>query len=251
MFNYIHKIISEEEIIDILLSSLEKRRSPYINPFSFMFCHSVRTVESYSGVYFSKMVQRNELKLERTGKPGDFDILLIPYEGKDILFERTGVIEVKVVRPTIKNPSRNANSFGITQINGLIEDGFPLIGLIHICVPEPTPKNDCSQIKYLSDKARNSEDYELVKYDWFPHSAVKNQKRRLISFNLPTFVNLYSSSLSFRENGSCELGHDLEIDIGEKGDFNPETKAEAIKKIKEHFDNYSASKYTKVEFTNV
>jgi len=92
------------------------------------------------GAYVGNMILREELGFKNGGKSGDFDIIVIPYSENTIHFERTGVFEVKLVKPTLKNPGRNANSLGLTQTLGLIKDGFPFVGLMHASVTEPLPE---------------------------------------------------------------------------------------------------------------
>ncbi len=40
----------------------------------------------------------------------------------------------------MRKPSKNVNTNGVKQVYGLLRDGFPYVGLLHIVIPEPFPK---------------------------------------------------------------------------------------------------------------
>jgi len=84
------------------------------------------------GVMFAARIERDHLKLGHGRKPGDVDALLIPIERDRPLFNESIAIEVKVVRPTRSKPGRCPNSSGVEQASGLIADGFPRVGLLHL-----------------------------------------------------------------------------------------------------------------------
>ena len=98
------------------------------------------------------MFLEKKLGLDADGKPGDIDYLVLPLDNSKPLVDRTIAIEAKIVRPTIENPERNANSFGREQIFGLLKDGFPFVGLLHIVVPEPLSKDLHWQIPLMKNE---------------------------------------------------------------------------------------------------
>ncbi len=75
-------------------------------------------------VLISVNVPRAQLGLDPKKKPGDVDLLIVPFNDSRYHFERSVAIEVKVLRPTTEKPSRNVNSMGFKQISGLLRDGF-------------------------------------------------------------------------------------------------------------------------------
>src|SRR5215212_3882865 len=104
----------------------------------FMLASSnTRHAHREDGFFLSLEVKREELQLEANKIPGDIDLLMIPWKGNQNLCDVAMAVEVKIVRPTVANPSRNANSFGTRQVKGLISDGFPYVGLLHVITPEP------------------------------------------------------------------------------------------------------------------
>jgi hypothetical protein len=86
------------------------------------------------GVFITFFVERKELNLS-PGKPGDIDILIIPHSKGIAEFESTIAFEVKILRPNYATRGRSSNSFGISQVRGLEESGFPYAALLTIVVP--------------------------------------------------------------------------------------------------------------------
>ncbi|MDP9959164.1 hypothetical protein [Chryseobacterium lathyri] len=135
----VYKSITENEVIDLLLNWNNDREKTDLRSFlSGIYYPDPKAYFDYRGFYVTKTILRNEFKLEGVRKPGDIDVLIIPFSKDKIHFEKTSVYEIKIVRPTRKNPGRNANSLGVTQALGLVEDGFPLVGLIHVSITHRT-----------------------------------------------------------------------------------------------------------------
>lgn len=205
------------------------------------------------------MIISQELVFDKNQKLGDYDIIVIPYDDDRVLFERVGVCEVKIVRPTRNNPSKNANSMGITQVKGLIEDGFPFVGLIHVCMSEPLKDEDKMKINFCTIPANGGEDddspkieegktledyFVPVKFDYFQWYSADKQMKRLISTEIPKYVSL--ECFGFGKNGdnftieSCSL----DLEPYKKGCFNPHQSEETIFKVRKHFEAFP-DKYLK------
>ncbi|MDX5346230.1 MAG: hypothetical protein LPJ89_06715 [Hymenobacteraceae bacterium] len=151
------------------------------------------------------------------------------------------------MRPTRTKPSRNANSLGVTQLNGLISDGFPLVGLIHICMPEPLNNKELLTIPFATkpldvDNPEGNkgifDDMVNVSYDWFPIFSTDSQMKRLLSYDIPKYAGISAVGLNFYSNGKMGI-HTCSQDYWgfQKGYFNPHTKVETIDKISFHFSN--------------
>ena len=200
------------------------------------------------GLYFGINILRQDLGFEQNQKPGDFDILVIPYNDDNILFERSGVYEVKVVRPTRQNPQKNANSLGITQLKGLISDGFPFVGLIHVSMSEPLLDNEKSVIQFCTLPANDGkkipdgkelEDFFVpLKADHFQWYSVDKQMKRLVSLDIPKYVNIVCLGLSKNQDGFTIQCCSTKLSDFQKGYFNPHCKAETIDKVKKHFETF-------------
>lgn len=201
--------------------------------------------EKYTGFYLKFETLREKLGFDKNEKPGDFDILLIPFSEEKIYFERTCALEVKIVRPSRKKPKKAPNSYGIKQIKGLINDGFPLIGLIHICMTEPLKENEKEVIKldltpFDMDNPLNNEKFlentVNVKYDHFSQYSAENQMKRLISKDIPKYIGIMTLGINLTEKGELLTWFNHDFNNGfSSGYFNPNKKNETIEKIKLYF----------------
>lgn len=243
----VYKSMTENAVIDLLLNWNNDRKNKDLRTFlSGIFYPDQKAYFEYEGFYVTKTILREELRLEKGKKPGDIDVMIIPFAKTKIYFERTSVYEIKIVRPTRKNPSRNANSLGVTQALGLVDDGFPLVGLIHVSITEPLREEEKKTIKFskikgnnefLPDKRKSFDDYFVdIKIDQFPGWSSENQIKRLITYNLPACIGISSHGLEFYDDSSITIcSCDVSYQKAAACSFNPLTSKQTILKIKNHF----------------
>jgi hypothetical protein len=237
---------------------------PDLTPFWDLLFDPVRYegTASYNGYYCATNILREELGLERNGKPGDYDIVFIPYRGEHLFFDRTAVYEVKIVRPSFERQSRSPNSFGETQVYGLLEDGFPLVGLLHVIAAEPLLPQQLGTIGMSKLPAKGGREegdpplppleelYELQPLDWLPGEAIDRQMRRLITAGFPKYVAINSFAMMQNPDGSHTSTFSREYQGFMSGYFNPQKKSATIAKIAAHFQRYGAERYRRLELWN-
>jgi len=248
--------LNENEVIDILVDWHDKSGKQDLRHLKHFVTPDLELQEYFEikGLYVGTNILRQELGFNKNEKPGDFDIVLIPYSDSGIHFERTAVCEVKVVRPTRQKPQKNANSLGTTQLKGLIKDGFPFVGLIHISLTEPLKDHEKMPIDYCSlpvgdytpfEKGKTFEDYLVkVKLDHFQWYSADKQMQRLISSEIPKYAGILCFGLTQRDNEYWLETVSVKYSSFEKGYFNPNLKKETILKVANHFKN-NPSKYIK------
>jgi hypothetical protein len=74
-------------------------------------------------------------------RPGDIDLLVIPYQGKELILERTLAIEIKAIRASFAKQGKSPNDFGYSQTEGLSALGFPYVALVHLIVSDDSPEH--------------------------------------------------------------------------------------------------------------
>ena len=239
--------LSETEIIDILLNWKTSKGFYDLGHFmNVLFIPTNNEVFSkIKGVFVCKNILREELGFEKGTKPGDFDVLLIPYTDDEIKYEFSAVFEVKIVRPTRKKPSKNADSLGFTQLKGLINDGFPLVGLMHISMPEPLVEQEkiildfCTQEFDIDNPKNNKGVFEStikIKQDQFSWYSADKQMKRLLCYDIPKYVGISCFGLDGDKDGSFFLcSSSREFSKYESGYFNPYCQKTTVKKIENHF----------------
>ena len=92
-------------------------------------------------------VEREVLGLPKGEKPGDIDILIIPCRNHVPHPDLMAAIEVKVLRLPVAKRHKDTASSGVKQAKGLVRDGFPFAGILHLILAEPSPKEDWRSLK--------------------------------------------------------------------------------------------------------
>ena len=205
------------------------------------------------GLFVAPEVSRNELNLEPNMIPGDIDLLVIPYKANRKLYHKAMAVEVKVVKPTLIKPSRNANSLGKRQVEGLANDGFPYVGLLHIVMPEPLPEHLFTTLPLLKAGVHSSELFNAEgnpkfthKADLFPIFGANRQFGRMKKLDLPEYVGTSSFGVSFRMLDGRWRVSSYNIQTNQTyPSRNPNTSLQTLKLIKEHYKKY-ANRYAKI-----
>lgn len=116
--------------------------------------HDLRADDGWEYLFFGN-VPRGDLGLARLGQPGDIDVLIIPHRGREVHIGKSAAIEIK--RLSLKAPrwDKSTDRLGITQANGLIDAGFPYVGLLHLIVHEKGP--DANHARMLTARVLDSD----------------------------------------------------------------------------------------------
>lgn len=219
-------------------------------------------IEQYEGFYLATNVLREEVGLQRVGKPGDYDILFIPYYGEYLFYDRAAVYEVKIVRPSFKQPGKSANKLGEKQVYGLLEDGFPLVGLLHVVIADPLLPGQTSTIRMSKVPANIDrqpgdpplpplEDlFEEEPLDWLPWYSVDKQMARLISIGFPKYVAIDAFSITQNPDGTHQTTTTQEWRGYRSGYFNPRKTLELQQCLQQHFERYGTERYRKLKMFN-
>ncbi len=241
-------ILQEKDVIDILVNWTDSKGDNDLRHLTQIVTPDLDLQEFFDikGLYVGTNILREKYGFNKEEKPGDFDIVIIPYSEDKIHFERTGVCEVKVVRPTRKKPQKNSNSLGTTQLKGLIDDGFPFIGLIHISMTEPLLDKEKLEIDHITlkvgdntkiPKGKTLEDFKAkVKLDHFQWFSADKQIRRLISLDLPKYAAILCFGLTKLKGEEFMLETvSRKLQPFQSGYFNPNVKEKTIENVRMHF----------------
>jgi len=100
--------------------------------------HGLKAADGWEYVFLGN-IPRTDLGLSRLGQPGDIDLLIIPHQGNKFHLGKAAAIEIK--RLSLKAPrwNKSTDRLGITQANGLLEAGFPYVGILHLIVHDRGP----------------------------------------------------------------------------------------------------------------
>lgn len=168
--------------------------------------HGLRAEDGWNYLFFGNLL-RMDIGLSRLGQPGDIDVLIIPHRDGKLHIDKTAAIEVK--RLSLRSPrwDKSTDRLGITQANGLLEAGFPYVGLLHLIVHAEGPvQNHRSMLtaRVLDADGRISFEGEHTS-DMTGTISCERQLGRLLAHNPDRSIGLNCVSLS-----------DIEL-LGERG----------------------------------
>lgn len=135
-----------------------------------------------SGVLISPFVPTNKILAHKTF-PGDIDLLIIPFEGNELLLSKTLAIEFKIVRATFLKQGKSPNEFGFTQAEGLLELGFPYAAVAHLIISDQSPEAAWQEkhvVRVLDSNGRVSHP-EPIMIDYMPADLINRAIGRLES----------------------------------------------------------------------
>jgi hypothetical protein len=231
------RILPECDVVDILTAdahmlvhaagfALSANRGPY-------------TLDT-TGALVAGCLPREELGLP-PGVPGDIDILAIPFRDDRMLYRRAAVIEVKVVRPTVRNLARNSNSLGRRQVLGLLADGFPYVGLLHVCMPEPCP--DSWRQEFPEYDLATWTPKGTIALDPLPSYSIARQRGRLRAHGLPRCVGMHCLALG--PPGADYSMASTDLRDRRRCKRNPLVSGKLISRLRRHLDQH-ASRYRRI-----
>lgn len=77
-----------------------------------------------SGVLIHPLVPTGSIA-KGASRPGDIDLLIVPYENDDLILHRAVAMEIKALRVRHLRKGKSPNQFGFSQASSLLELGFP------------------------------------------------------------------------------------------------------------------------------
>lgn len=99
------------------------------------------TMPQDSGVLLRPMATTARL-IRGATKPGDIDLLIIPYHGRELILDRAMAIEIKAIRASYAKQGKSPNEFGFSQAEGLSTLGFPHVALAHLIISDGAPEHE-------------------------------------------------------------------------------------------------------------
>jgi len=154
-----------------------------------------------SGVMIRGFVSSEEILPSMTF-PGDIDLLIIPYEGDELVVSRTVVIELKVVRATYEKQGKSPNQYGFSQATAMLEQGFPYAAVAHLIVSDCSPEDKWRKV--LATRVINAEEGSVeepwdIYRDMLPSDLIHRCFRRLVTNCKEPLLGLLASYMANNE----------------------------------------------------
>lgn len=188
-----------------------------------------------SGVFVGAMIPTSLLVPDAV-RPGDIDLLLIPYEGNELILDRTLAIEVKVIRARFDRQGKSPNDFGFSQAIALRELGFPYVGLLHIIVSDDSPTcawRKAAVTQIIDDEGR-AEELRDVWADMMPSDLMLRGFGRLAANSPHLDIGYVASYLPFPSSKYSGT----HMPIGHAARPNSGVRIKTLDSVSRFFDRY-------------
>jgi hypothetical protein len=193
--------------------------------------HGLRSEDGWEYFFFGN-IPRQALGLPRLGQPGDIDLLVVPYRGRELHLGKAAAIEVK--RLALKGPrwDKNTDRYGIKQAHGLLAAGFPYVGILHLVVhasgpPENHKETLRARVVGTNDEIAFEGNQVTDMTGWI---AAERQMKRLFSRDIDPAIGINCVSLADVSNGD-EQGVMVGTPQGRNAQRNPNTTRECLEGI--------------------
>lgn len=196
------KSLIERNAEEALIIEFTCHRKLFGDAYSGLQSDYFRSMPQRSGVFVRPLIPIGEIVPGAT-RPGDIDLLVVPYEGDQLILDRALAIEVKVVRASYARQGRSPNDFGISQASALMQLGFPQAALAHLIVSDASPAEawrDAYRATVLDAQGRVGE-LAPVKIDLMPADLVARVYGRLSSICLFPDLGLASVYVRHKDEG--------------------------------------------------
>jgi hypothetical protein len=158
---------------------------------------------------FMCAINRSALGLKSYEKPGDIDVLIVPrYQGRWFA-SKAMAVEVKVLRLPKSNRDKHPRPSGRKQAEGLLRDGFPYVGLLHLIVAEPSPSAEWKRLmhaKIIDDHGRVEVLGEFPT-DTIATATTRRQYGRLLQLARGSFFGVGAVGLVLNNSGTAIAGN--------------------------------------------
>lgn len=114
--------------------------------------------------------------------PGDVDVLVIPYEGDELVLSHALAIEIKVIRASFARQGKSPNQFGFSQAGALLEAGFPHVAVGHLIVSDDRSPEDVWRRQMMTkivDADGACGPFHTVRCDMLPSDLLQRSHGRL------------------------------------------------------------------------
>lgn len=187
-----------------------------------------------SGVLIAPFVPIN-LLVPQAKFPGDIDLLIIPYEGNQLVLSHVLAVELKVVRASFLKQGKGPNEFGFSQAQALLEHGFPRVAVGHLITSDRSPTSHWREMLVTTLIDADSGLCEApigFSMDTLPAGLIVRCHGRMKSRCPDSDMGLLA--LYVGDGGGW-------LPDGREATFNPNTKEELLERIAEFYHQYFAA----------
>ncbi|MEG9476316.1 hypothetical protein [Mannheimia indoligenes] len=163
------------------------------------------SISDYKGVLATILIPSKELH-QNLNKPGDIDMLIIPYTENNIVFSESLAVEAKVIRASYEQQGKSPKKFGFTQAQGLYDIGFPYVAICHFIVSDISPSHTWE--KMLVGTVGNNDTLHSLRecfIDRLPLSLIERAQGRLLNNRKNPHIGVCSCYMNSNYHSNDEL----------------------------------------------
>lgn len=154
-----------------------------------------------SGVFICPFVPTKYIAANAV-RPGDIDLLIIPYENEELILHRVMAIELKALRATFVKQGKSPNQFGNRQASALLKLGFPYVSIAHLIISDQSPKTHWREVAVAQtiDGRGTLKPLPNQKIDMMPADLIDRAFGRLQHHNMLSEVGLICAYLDWNSH---------------------------------------------------
>jgi hypothetical protein len=137
---------------------------------------------------------------------------MLPERDGNYYLEEIIAIEVKILRLPVRNRNLHVRPSGREQARGLVRDGFPFAGILHIIIPEASPVEQwkpMSQYKFTNDNFEVESIPGIFSTDAIGAEVAERHFGRMKRYVEGTCIGAKAVSLVLDDSGRKILGRDI------------------------------------------
>jgi hypothetical protein len=193
-----------------------------------------------SGVFVSPLVRTTDI-VTHALRPGDIDLLVVPYEGDELVLDRVLAIEVKAVRARFTQQGKSPNEFGFSQATALLDLGFPYVAVAHLIISDVSPLESWRQM--MMAEVLEHDEIKIIgpeMIDPMPNNLTDRVYGRLIKLCTHPSIGLISAYVWSHLLGSAyRKGHAIVMPNGRPAVLNPKTKLSTLETVAAYYEENS------------
>lgn len=173
--------------------------------------------------------------------PGDIDLIVIPYEGPELILDKVLGIEIKIVRASYANQGKSPNDYGYSQASYLLGIGFPYAAVVHLIIADESPAEAWEEMFACTilDSEGTVSAPEPVLSDIMPMTLMDRSFGRLLANSPDDRLGLVSTYMgAWREEGrSIFPNRGRWMPSGRAAQFSNQFRLEAMLEVAGHYQN--------------
>ncbi|WP_133244866.1 hypothetical protein [Caulobacter radicis] len=195
------------------------------------------SVSEISGVFILSFAE-TKLFLSGVERPGDIDLLIVPYEKDELILDQAFALEVKIVRASYERQGKSPNEFGFSQGRALLEMGFPYVGVAHLIVSDESPQEAWREMRRYEvlDQDGNVGNEGIDVLDHLPWMLVERVYGRLAKACVNDDLALLSAFVKHSDEGlAAKYSGVVWMPVGRVARRNPKINSRLLDAIGDFF----------------